>query len=572
MFLRLPACVIACVSLCLAGTGRAQNQVDELRRQGVALSQRNDFAGAIAALQKASQLAPRDYEINLLLGVDLIRAGRPKEALEPLRIAAEVNPQDASPAVYLGQTFAGIGDFSHAADAFEEAVRRSPKSPAPWIIRADFDLERFRLLDLELRTTQRGVAAALRSHAEIIPAGSRNREELLERSALAGPEQRGIWGELGSEQLQLGLRSQAAAALKTAEERQPKDLWTLRFEAQMAAAQGDWREAETALLEMGSRSPAFLRKTLQSWPRNLIPAQRSASGEVWNCVRKSSTDCLKKIAVSSDDAASLDDLFAQERWEGVAALAPPPAEDVQAWFERGVAQAELDDCTHAIPALERSLGTGAERAAFWLERCYVWEANQSADHIAALGDQVAVHRLRGDMLVRINGDPESATKEYLEAIRLNPRDGGLVERLAQAYFAAGDLKEAQVSGEKVLGLDPNRPMTLHLLASIAIKERNYGAALTYLHKLLALTPRDPWARIHLGMAYAQTGKPQEAVQYLQSTLAAGYPDERGALHALLAGALRKLGRDHEAQRAAVEAERLADRFEQGAQTSSNDDE
>jgi predicted RNA polymerase sigma factor len=45
-------------------------------------------------------------------------------------------------------------------------------------------------------------------------------------------------------------------------------------------------------------------------------------------------------------------------------------------------------------------------------------------------------------------------------------------------------------------------------------------------------------------------------------LAAGYPDEKGALHALLAGQLRKLGREQEAKSAAQEAIRLANAFQE----------
>jgi hypothetical protein len=40
-------------------------------------------------------------------------------------------------------------------------------------------------------------------------------------------------------------------------------------------------------------------------------------------------------------------------------------------------------------------------------------------------------------------------------------------------------------------------------------------------------------------------------------LAAGYPDKKGALHAQLASALRKLGREDEARLASAEAARLA---------------
>jgi hypothetical protein len=48
-------------------------------------------------------------------------------------------------------------------------------------------------------------------------------------------------------------------------------------------------------------------------------------------------------------------------------------------------------------------------------------------------------------------------------------------------------------------------------------------------------------------------------------LAAGYPDKKGALHAQLARALRKLGREDDADKAAAEAASLANAALEGSE-------
>jgi tetratricopeptide (TPR) repeat protein len=562
-------CRVVSLSLCLVAGGTAQESFEELLKVGVTLSHRADYADAIAALKKAKQLVPRSYAVNLLLGVDLLRSGGPKDAVGPLRLAAEINSKDGAPAAYLGEALAAIGDFHLAAEAFQDAIFRSPQSEEFWRKWADFDLERFRILGLQLRTTQQGMAAVLRVQAEGLGGGARDRADLLQRSALADPEQSGIWGELGAEQLRRGLLEQVAASLKMALDRQPGELWTFRLEAEMAAAQGDWRQAERHLLAVGSRSPAVLRKELELWPRNLVPGD-DVRGEIWNCLRQGSMECLTRIAFPDHSALSADKLFAEQRWERLAAIPAPPLEDAPGWFRRGVAQAELADCPRAIPSLERGLDSGAEAAAFWLELCYASEAERTIDHLTVLGHQVTVHRLRGDILVRVRGDPKPATDEYLKAIRLEPRDPGLLERLAQAYMSYGDMQQARLAARRALVLDPNRALTLQLLASLAMNERDYSGALVFLNKMLATNPNNAWARVSTGIAYAQTGRPEEAIRFLQPALAAGYPDERGALHAALAGVLRKLAREQEAQRAVEEAKRLADRFQGGVRNSFDD--
>ena len=478
-------------------------------------------------------------------------------------------------------------DYAAAAEAFQKTIAGAPDSAEVWMKWADFDLERFRVLELELRGLQSGMAMVLRLEAEGLHSGPETREELLRQSATADPEQRGIWGELGVGQMRQGegassreihsaqitgrggggvpWREEAAATLKMAQERQSRDSWTLRLEAMMAAAQGDWKKAEEHLLELGSRSPAILRQELQAWPRNLVPPPNVA-GEIWKCARENSPACMEKIEFpASESRDSEEQLFEEGRWESLAAMPEPPSQVPAAWFRRGVALAELKDWPRAIPALERGLDAGAETAAYWLELCYASEAERSIARLGELGNQVAFHRVRGDFLVRVKDDMQAATEEYVKARKLQPRDPLLAERLAQAYENTGDMPRAKQAAREALAIDPRRAVSLRLLASIAMNERDYPSALESLNKLLALRPNDAWTRVQLGIAYAQSSQPQEALANLQPALAAGYPDERGALHAMLARVLRKLGREKEAQSAAAESDRLSNLFQQHGQ-------
>jgi tetratricopeptide (TPR) repeat protein len=461
-------------------------------------------------------------------------------------------------------------DYAAAGEAFLNGISREPGSVAAWMKWADFDLERFRILDLELRSAQSGMAVVLRFEAQGFDSGPETREELLRQSATADPEQQGIWGELGVEQVRRGMPVEATATLKTALERQPKDSWTLRLQAITAAAQGHWAKAEVHLRELGVRSPAVLRSALKAWPRNLLPKEELEGG-IWECARKESEACLEKIKFpASEGQDSEDQLFAEERWEQLAALAEPPREVPAAWFRRGVALAELNDCARAIPALERGLGAGGETAAYWLELCYASEAERATARIGALGNEAVFHRVRGDFLVRVTGDTQSATEEYEKARKLQPRDAVLAERVAQAYQSLGEMNQAKQAAREALALDPRRPVAVRLLVSIAMDERDYPAALEFLNKMLVMRSNDAWARVEMGVAYAQTGQPQQALAYLEPLLAAGYPDERGALHGMLAGVLRKLGREQEAQTAAAEANRLSNLFQQHGQKGVDD--
>jgi tetratricopeptide (TPR) repeat protein len=547
-----------------------QTEFKSLLKKGVTLSQQADYPGAIPVLEQARKLAPRHYLANLLLGIDLLRSGRPADAIDPLHVATEVNPNDASAVGYLGEAQTALGDFAGAAESFQAGVSRAPHSEETLLGWADFGLERFRALSTWLRSTEKGTAVVLRVEAEGMEDGTKVRENLLRQSAAKSSEQSGIWGELGVAQAQLGMRSDAEESLKIALERQPAASATWQLEALMEAAAGNWPDAEARLRAVGERSPAALRRSLAAWPRSLLP-DHYEDGSVWQCVRERSTNCVAAIASPKADVGeSAEQLFAEERWEQSAAVPPPAMDQTAMWFRRGVALGEIGDCAQAIPALERGLKDGAEAAAFWLTICYGAQAEGAAAQLRSQGKEAAIHQLRGDMLLRMKGDAAAAAAEYAAAHRLRPKDADLSERMAQAYLALGDMDRARQAANDALAADPHRLLALRLVALVAMSERDYFGALVFLKKMIAMDPTNAWARVQMGTAYAQSGRPEQAVRYLQLTLAAGYPDEKGALHAVLAGALRKLGREQEAKTAAAEASRLADSFQARGQKSPND--
>jgi len=225
-------------------------------------------------------------------------------------------------------------------------------------------------------------------------------------------------------------------------------------------------------------------------------------------------------------------------------------------------------CTGGISTLERRLAlkgaaAGVETAS-QLALCYAQEAGKAAGALQdAAEDPAAVHRLRGDVLLRIQADGPAAEGEYRQAIALRPGDPGLLERLGEAQLSAGDSGGAKESAQAALKIDPHRRAALRTLASAALANREYGQALPWLRQLAAESPGDRTAQVELGKALGQTGAEEEALRWLGPPLAAGYPDEKGALHALLARLLRKAGRAAEADRAQAEARRLSDGFQAG---------
>ena len=560
-------CLIALCAACCTAQPANQGELEDLLKNGSALSQQGDYAHAIPLLRRATELAPQNPSANFLLGVALLESGHPADAEAPLRIAANANPLNEVAEGYLGDAEMEQNEFALSAETFLTAVTRSPNSERALLWWTDYSLERFRVLAFWLRSSPRGRATVLRATAENAKTGMTAKEALLRQAAASDPHLDGIWGELGVAQAQLGMDANAAASLKTAQQRQPEASSTLELEAMVEAAHGNWSQAEAKLVDLGERSPASLQKVLVAWPQRLVPGQ-GVKGAVWQCLRQGKTSC-PSINVQGNTLPA-ERLFQQGRWEQLVAMPTPAPDNATEWFWRGVAFGELGDCSQAIPALERGLKAGAETAASRLTSCYELESVRTADQLKAQGNEASVHQIRGDILLSIRLDPSQAATEYTEALRLKPKNPELLEKLAEAYFSLGDMDRARRTAQEALEQNPHREPVLRLLIRVAMNERDYPTALALLGRLAALEPDDAWTRVQQGTAYAQTGRPEEAVQHLKPALDAGYPDEKGALHAVLAGQLRKLGRDQDAKTAADEAVKLADSFQQHTQSKPDD--
>ncbi len=530
-------------------------------KKAAAYHEKSDYAHSIPLLRRLVQQTPRSYPANLLLGEDLFHSGHIREAIGPLEMACRVQPQDATAEVYLADASAALGDFSRASEALQAGIARS-HGAAPFLEAwASYSLERYRLLGLSLRATRRGEAVALRVEAASHPEGSTARESLLNESANLDPEQPGIWGELGISQLEIHKREEVQRSLKEAQRREPLNSETLQLEALLAAAEQDWTEAEKRLALLGARSPAEMQSALTLW-RHVLAVKPGSGGAIADCLRNSAALCsMVPRQPAGGEGLSAQELYAEGRWEQLIALPVPRAADHSTWLWRGAALAKIGHCFEAIPSLERGLEADELAAGFWLEICYSSEAERTVARLGMEKDQAAFHRLQGDLLLRLQGDVPAALLQYRAALKVHPKDPLLLGKLAGAQLQTGDFEAARLSAGAVLAIDNRDEQAMRILAQIAMANRDYERALPWLRKLVAETPDDRSAAVDLGKALAHTGQSTEALQWLTPALANGYPDEKGALHALEASVLRKLGRDAEAMRAETEARRLSDAYQ-----------
>jgi tetratricopeptide (TPR) repeat protein len=98
------------------------------RALAATLSEARDYSGAVAALRRALELAPKDTEIKRELAENLLLKGDYNEAATLYRELADANPRDAQYPLRLSQVYRQQGDLKKAREAHERARALDPGS------------------------------------------------------------------------------------------------------------------------------------------------------------------------------------------------------------------------------------------------------------------------------------------------------------------------------------------------------------------------------------------------------------------------------------------------------------
>jgi tetratricopeptide (TPR) repeat protein len=558
--------IFAFIAIALAGlSASAEDEFKALLQRAFDLHQRGQYAAALPILRRAYGLQSEDYFVNLLLGIDSLRTGGAKASVPFLRKASRLRPGQEYPLAYLGEAFARQGLFADAAAAYIKAVEVSPRSAESSIAFVDFALARFGTVSALLRSSTRGLAAEYRLRAQAMAQNDSGRVSLLQRAADLDPTAPGLWSDLAQAAFDAADTSAAAEDSRRAVELDANDLAAWIVDAELAAQAGDWKRVNQRLNGIAQRSPMALANAVANWPKQLQPPNAgvsSSASKFFTCVRDGNVRCQLGPAASA--GTRLATLFQEQRWEQVTALPAPNAGQNQPWLRRGIAFAKLNDCGHAIPALERGVtGSPDVYGLFQLSRCYSQQAGRTAEQVQeSPGNENSLHVMRGDIFLRLQAKPELAMHEYQQALTGDANDPAVLERLAEAQFGAGKSEAARSTAENALKIDPQRMGAKRTLGKIALQNRDYSTALPYLKELASQDPSDVAGRVELGKACAQAGALQEAWRNLAPALEHGYPDERGTLHYLLGTVLKRMGRSAESEHAFAEATKLSDAFQQ----------
>ena len=125
--------------------------------------------------------------------------------------------------------------------------------------------------------------------------------------------------------------------------------------------------------------------------------------------------------------------------------------------------------------------------------------------------------LMGSMLL-VADDAQNALKEIERAVELNPKLPTVQAWYGRILMRLGDSERAKNAFKTELASNAN-DFDSNLYIGVLFRQgKQTDEALTYLLRAARLRPRDQYARYHLGAAYSQAGKPEQALPLLEGVV------------------------------------------------------
>jgi len=143
------------------------------------------------------------------------------------------------------------------------------------------------------------------------------------------------------------------------------------------------------------------------------------------------------------------------------------------------------------------------------------------DRLTELVQSARVYLIRGKQALEAKRYEEAAA-EFRKAIAATPESVPAHVNLGATLTQLGDLKGAAEEFEKTLLIDPNNTNAHYNLAVLLANENNHERAIAHLKAVTKINPNDLGARLLLVQQLAKLGRCDEAAQWRQQLIEAGY--------------------------------------------------
>ncbi|HEX7772070.1 MAG TPA: tetratricopeptide repeat protein [Pyrinomonadaceae bacterium] len=209
---------------------------------------------------------------------------------------------------------------------------------------------------------------------------------------------------------------------------------------------------------------------------------------------------------------------------GQVALSRRRYTDAVTHFETALAQAPAANRIHYALAMAYRGLQNAEKAKSHLAQQGTVGVRVTDPLMARLTELVQsarVYLIRGRQALEAKRYEEAAA-EFRKAIAANPESVPAHVNMGATLTQLRDLKGAVEEFEKALVIDPNNTNAHYNLAVLLSNENNHERAVAHLKAVIGINPNDLGARLLLVQQLAKLGRCDEAAEFQQNLIEAGY--------------------------------------------------
>lgn len=233
------------------------------------------------------------------------------------------------------------------------------------------------------------------------------------------------------------------------------------------------------------------------------------------------------------------------------------SDDREVALALGATQARLGRMGAALQVFEKLAQTHPDFEPAYCHRVYIYTQlgrHDQAEEMFYLAQQLneecpdCYFYLGGSLAAR--GQHDRAIFCWKRVLDLEPEYIGVNSRIAEAYRAKGDRRQAREYLLRELRDDAGNVDLLYELADLALESGQFAAASAKLEHILELDPRHTSARLALGRIWLRCGQPDKAWACIQDLEAIDDEEleyDRGEADTLAGGALCQMGRFAEAR-------------------------
>lgn len=476
----------------------------------------NGLAEAIEAFQQELELAPTDPLTNLRLGMALVEAQRPVEALPALEIAArsESPPPDAFH--YLGRCQLALARPSEAVAALRRALALT-EAQRPMIDETRLGNIHYMLAQAlrKLGATDEAAAHFAEAERSSMRRAETSRERLARYMADVpdpdlAPARPAIDPSFPFASLPPDQRAELKRRLTAALARGYLNLGIMQARADRFARAADFFEQAAAVdvaFPQVQYSLGVAYFNAQQYDKAMAPLERALASDPANA------NVRRMLALT---------------WLNMEA------------YDKAAEALKDDSRRETDPALQYAFGVALVRS------------NRAAEAETAFSQLLAKHGESPEVAVVLGqahaqqGDFESVVRTLQRAITLKSDIRDAHAALGVIYLKQGRWQEAADALRAELAAYPDHYSARHNLATVLDLQGSPQAALSELRTVLRSKPQFADARYLLDKILLAQGAAPEAVQHLE-TAARLEPDEPN-IHYQLAQAYQKLGRTDLAER------------------------